>query len=135
MSQSLKNAWSFPEEAQGSRCKYGVYEGLERYQLWTSGKLFNTLIRAEWQTQEEGLRYQAETLTKKLLKLPVAGMRLNASRKPNPVMWANRDGKRNTGNPLSNCNKNRKTVIEMLEQKQQSVDTDRRKTEERVGEP
>lgn len=96
----------FPRRSLGLSMQIWCLRRSGGLQLWTSGKLFNTLIRAEWQTQEEGLRYQAETLTKKLLKLPVAGMRLNASRKPNSVIWANRDGKINTGNPFSNCNKN-----------------------------
>lgn len=45
----------------------------------------NTFIRTEWQTQEEGLGYQTETLTKKLIKVP-AGIKLNASRKPSLLM-------------------------------------------------
>lgn len=82
----FKTARNFPggKEAWVSQCKYGVYHGLEGDPALD---FFNLLIRTEWQRQEKDLGHQVKALTRKLVKSSV-GVRLNASRKPNLVMWA-----------------------------------------------
>lgn len=68
-------------------------------------KTFNTFIRTEWQRQEEELGHQVKALTRKLIKLPV-GIRLNASRKRNLVIWTNRNEETDFVSSLDNSNKN-----------------------------